>query len=153
MLLDGEISRCPMTTQTNQTKNTRDELKKIIMGWRHKVRRLEVDVIEGKISRRKWRHMWMSDADRLDEEINKGLADDIEKLLDQTKQETEKELKAKLIDALENHKRTLNYIVKDHAPKNATNYEVYLRKAIEVDVKIDKLSDTAHTALNKLGDK
>jgi hypothetical protein len=73
---------------SNQTKNTRDELKKIIMGWRHKVHRVEVDVIEGKISRRKWDMLLMSDADKLDEEINKGLADDIEKLLDQTKQET-----------------------------------------------------------------
>jgi hypothetical protein len=45
------------------------------------------------------------------------------------------ELNSELLDALENHKKTLDYIVKG-APRNPTNYEVYLRKAIEVDSKI-----------------
>lgn len=48
------------------------------------------------------------------------------------------EQKDELLDALENHKKTLDYIVKG-APRNPTNYEVYLRKAIEVDSKIAKL--------------
>lgn len=51
-----------------------------------------------------------------------------------------KQLKSDLIDALDNHKRTLDYIVKNHAPRNPTNYEVYLRKAIEVDSKLATLT-------------
>jgi hypothetical protein len=118
---------------SNHTKKTRDELLSICY-------RLAVNAYSGGQD---------GIVDYVDNSVSK-----LEALLAQTKQETEKELKAKLIDALENHKRTLDYIVKDHAPKNATNYEVYLRKAIEVDVKIDKLSDTAHTPHNvNKGDK
>lgn len=49
------------------------------------------------------------------------------------------EAMAATLDALDNHKKTLNYIVKDGAPRNHTNYEVYMRKAIEVDTKIAEL--------------
>ena len=49
------------------------------------------------------------------------------------------EARNELLDALENHKKTLDYIVIDGAPRNPTNYEVYMKKALEVDTKIAKL--------------
>ena len=49
------------------------------------------------------------------------------------------EARNELLDALENHKKTLDYIVIDGAPMNPTNYEVYMKKALEVDTRIAKL--------------
>ena len=52
----------------------------------------------------------------------------------------ETKAREKLLDALESHKKTLDYIVKVGAPRNPTNYEVYMRKALEVDGKIAQLN-------------
>ncbi len=69
----------------------------------------------------------------------KRLKNEILQLITADRKRVALEARAATLDALDNHKKTLDYIVKDGAPRNHTNYEVYLRKAIEVDTKIAEL--------------
>lgn len=60
-----------------------EQLRPIIMKWRHKVGKLERDVCSGRISTRKYMWRWSSEADDEDEKINKALAAELLSLIRQ----------------------------------------------------------------------